>query len=136
MDKFVLDPTLEKDSFFVADLPLSQLLLMNDARYPWLILVPRRANKAEIIELSLEDQQLLLTEINTVSHLIQNIFNPDKINIANIGNRVRALHIHLLARYKTDEVWPLPVWGLGESVPYALLQKTNLIITLRKALAQ
>ena len=136
MDKFVLDPTLEKDSFFVADLPLSQLLLMNDARYPWLILVPRRANKAEIIELSLEDQQLLLTEINTVSHLIQNIFNPDKINIANIGNRVRALHIHLLARYKADEVWPLPVWGLGESVPYALLQKTNLIITLRKALAQ
>jgi diadenosine tetraphosphate (Ap4A) HIT family hydrolase len=136
MDKFILDPTLQEDSFFVADLPLSQLLLMNDARYPWLILVPRRANKAEIMELLPEDQQLLLTEINLVSSLIKNTFSPDKINIANIGNRVRALHIHAIARYKTDEVWPAPVWGLGESILYSVDQKTNLIITLRDALNQ
>lgn len=134
MNKFVLDPTLEKDTFYIADLTVSRLLLMNDARYPWLILVPRRADKVEIIDLTMSDQIELLKELNVASTLIKNVFKPDKINIANIGNRVPALHIHVIARYKTDGVWPAPVWGLGEALPYSSEEKEKIIKLVREAL--
>ena len=134
MDKFILDETLEKDTFYINDLNVSRLLLMNDARYPWLILVPRRSDKVEIIDLSMSDQLDLLKDLNIVSNLVKRSFNPDKINIANIGNRVPALHIHVIARYKTDGVWPAPVWGLGEALPYSSEKKEAVINTIREAL--
>lgn len=115
---FVLNPTLEKDTFFVADLPLSRLLLMNDARFPWLILVPRRADLRELVDLVPGDQAQLLEEINSVSRCLQQLFKPDKLNVAALGNMVPQLHIHIIARFEGDAAWLKPVWGVGSAEAY------------------
>lgn len=115
---FVLNPTLEKDTFFVADLPLSRLLLMNDARFPWLILVPRREGMRELVDLMPGDQDQLLREINSVSRCLQQLFKPDKLNVAALGNMVPQLHIHIIARFASDAAWPKPVWGIGTAQAY------------------
>ncbi len=108
--KFKLDKILENDCFLIKDLELSKLLLMNNKLYPWLILVPQRPDMMEIIDLNCNDQQTLLKEINYVSKIIKNIYKPDKLNIANLGNIVSQLHIHIIARYKNDNSFPNPVW--------------------------
>lgn len=108
--KFKLDKILENDCFLIKDLELSKLLLMNNKLYPWLILVPQRPDMMEIIDLNCNDQQTLLKEINYVSKIIKNIYKPDKLNIANLGNIVSQLHIHIIARYKNDNSFPKPVW--------------------------
>ena len=108
--KFKLDQRLENDCFLIKDLELSKLLLMNNKLYPWLILVPQRPDMMEIIDLNYNDQQILLKEINYVSKIIKNIYKPDKLNIANLGNIVSQLHIHIIARYKNDNSFPKPVW--------------------------
>jgi len=107
---FILDQRLENDCFFIKDLKLSKLLLMNNALYPWFILVPRRKNMTEIIDLSASYQEILLEEINQISKIIQNNYQPDKLNIANLGNIVSQLHIHIIARFKDDPSFPNPVW--------------------------
>lgn len=108
---FALHPQLRKDSWLLADLPLSSLLLSRDAGYPWLILVPRRAGIREIFELSEPDQQALWQESAQVARLLQAAFSPDKLNIAALGNMVPQLHLHHIARFETDAAWPAPVWG-------------------------
>lgn len=108
--KFKLDKILENDCFLIKDLELSKLLLMNNKLYPWLILVPQRPDMMEIIDLNCNDQQTLLKEINYVSKIIKNIYKPDKLNIANLGNIVSQFHIHIIARYKNDNSFPKPVW--------------------------
>lgn len=113
-----LHPKLESDTHFIAELTLSQLRLMNTQSFPWLILVPKVENAVELIDLNAEQQQLLLKEINDISHLLKNNFKPDKINIGTLGNIVKQLHIHVVGRYETDPAWPGPVWGYSDQ-PYA-----------------
>ena len=114
---FTLDKKLQEDTFFVHDFKVSELLLMNNSNYPWFILVPRRPEMAEITDLSFEDQIEVLSEINIVADLLQTNFQPHKLNIANLGNVVRQLHIHVIARFQNDLVFPSPVWG-SEIKPY------------------
>lgn len=115
---FTLHPRLEADCLRMGDFPLSRLLLMNDARYPWFILVPRRDDVSEIYQLD-EDEQLQLQKESSVlgKHLMER-FGGDKLNIAALGNLVAQLHLHHIVRYRDDETWPGPVWGVGMTVPY------------------
>lgn len=107
---FKLDDKLKKDCFFIKDLKLSQLLLKNNANYPWLILVPKVENAVELIDLTFQEQQNLLIEINQISKLSKVLFKYDKLNIATLGNIVSQLHIHIISRYKNDRLFPKPVW--------------------------
>jgi diadenosine tetraphosphate (Ap4A) HIT family hydrolase len=115
---FALDSRLDADTLQVGRLALSRVLLMNDARYPWLILVPERPDLADMIDLPESEQALLMREIAAASSALRTLFNPDKLNVGALGNRVRQLHVHVLARFVSDSAWPGPVWGVGEAQPY------------------
>lgn len=108
---FELHPRLAADTFVLGDFPLSRLLLMNDAQYPWCILVPRQAGLREIFELSEADQQQLLRESSTLGRAMMQAFAGDKLNIAALGNLVPQLHLHHIVRQAGDAAWPAPVWG-------------------------
>ena len=110
---FELDTRLAADSVLVADGPLSQIRLMNDARFPWVVLVPRVAGASEWIDLSGDQQRLLLAEINQISRHLKQKPNVTKLNIGALGNIVRQLHVHLIGRFEGDAAWPGPVWGSG-----------------------
>lgn len=113
MSGFELDPRLAADSAFVADGPLSQVRLMDDARFPWLLLVPRVGGASEWIDLDGGQQRLLLAEINQLSQLLRAEPGVGKLNIGALGNVVRQLHVHLVGRHEGDPAWPGPVWGSG-----------------------
>lgn len=115
---FELDAVLEKDSVWVGNFPLSQLRLINNRKAPWLILVPMREEVEEIHHLDESDRLQLMAESCLVAETIQDIFVPDKLNVAAIGNKVRQLHLHHVARYEQDECWPEPVWGNISSESY------------------
>ena len=132
---FELNPRLEADTDWVLDLQLSRVLLMNDSRYPWLILVPRIPNVREWLDLSSTDQALLLAEQLQVSQCLQTLLSPDKLNIATLGNIVPQLHLHIIARFETDFAWPSTVWGRGDSVRYPPDEKVALLGQYRSALA-
>jgi len=93
---------------------------MNDARYPWVILVPKRDSVSEVFELSQDDQAQLWRETVALGAAMKETFHGDKLNIATLGNVVSQLHIHLVVRYKNDASWPAPVWGSGSPEPYEL----------------
>jgi len=118
MTDFSLDPTLAGDCLILGDLPLCRVLLLNDSRYPWLVLVPRRAGMAEIIDLDPQDRTRLLDEIVLASEVLKTAAEPDKLNIGALGNKVRQLHVHVMARFASDPAWPGPVWGHSPAVPY------------------
>ena len=118
-DPFQLDPRLAADTFLVGETPLSQVLLMNDARYPWLILVPRRSDVTEPFQLSEADQAQLWQEAMRLGEAMKAHFAADKLNIAALGNQVAQLHVHHIARFHADNAWPGPVWGVGSAVPYS-----------------
>ncbi|WP_404420080.1 HIT domain-containing protein [Marinospirillum sp.] len=128
---FTLHPRLEADSIFLGQLPLCQLRLINDSRYPWLLLVPAQADRVEITDLSAEDYQQLWSEVRQVSEGLQSLFQPDKLNVATLGNLVPQLHLHVIARFKTDATWPGPVWGQGEAVAYTQDELKSLLPELR-----
>ena len=130
---FQLPPLLERECFFVKNFLLSQVLLKNDARFLWLILVPKRANIQEIYELTQQDQALLGKEIRILSPFVKSTFKADKLNIASIGNIVPTLHIHLVGRRKGDPLWPFPVWGDQNAIPYTSFEKEALITNLQRA---
>ena len=132
---FILNSTLEKDSFFVTDLKICRVLLMNNSHYPWLILVPREPDLIELTDLSFEKQIDVLREINLVSDFLQKSFLPTKINIATLGNIVRQLHIHVIARFETDISFPKPVWG-GEAKLYNKEDSAKLIEKICNFIAQ
>jgi diadenosine tetraphosphate (Ap4A) HIT family hydrolase len=115
---FSLDPQLDADTITLGRLALSRVLLMNDTRYPWLILVPERPDLVEIIDLPETDRSTLMREIATTSEALRALYGPDKLNIGALGNRVRQLHVHVLARFQSDAAWPGPVWGVGQAQPY------------------
>src|SRR5277367_1304613 len=105
-----LHPQLEHDTVPVGDLALSRVLAIDDADYPWLVLVPRRAGAVEIADLG-ADAARLMDEILLASNALKDVTRCDKLNVAAIGNVVPQLHVHIVARWKTDPLWPKPVWG-------------------------
>jgi len=128
--KFELAPELKHDCIELTDWPLCKVLLLNDSQYPWFVLVPRQANLKEIIDLSEDDQIVYLKESAKLSKLLMDVFSPDKLNVAALGNVVPQLHIHHIARFTTDAAWPAPIWGKHPAVPYTEPQ----IAELKKAL--
>ncbi|MDP5031234.1 MAG: HIT family protein [Paraglaciecola sp.] len=134
MSSFNLDTRLEHDCEWVCDLKLCKVLLLKDANYPWLILVPMIANCVEIIDLEPAQQQLLWQESAQVSRALQQLFQPDKLNIAAIGNVVAQLHIHHIVRYSSDLCWPKPVWGQHPAKSYESEQLAKRITQLAQLL--
>ncbi len=108
---FALHPQLERDTTPLGDLPLSRVLIINDANYPWLLLVPRRTGAVELIDLGEVERAQLMSEIALVSSALKEVTECDKLNVAALGNAVPQLHVHIIARRKTDKAWPKPVWG-------------------------
>ncbi len=132
---FVLDPRLEQDTLPIGDFSLCRLLLMNDATYPWFILVPRREEVSELFQLGSADQHQLWSETTTLAEIIKDTFGADKMNVASLGNVVSQLHIHVIARRRSDAAWPAPVWGRQPADPYSAEQvdsvkrKLELVLT-------
>ncbi len=135
-DPFELNPRLAADTFVVGETPLSQVLLMNDARYPWLILVPRRNDVTEPFELGDADQAQLWQESMRLGEAMKAHFAADKLNIAALGNQVAQLHVHHIARFYKDDAWPGPVWGVGSVVPYSDAARDALMGKLHSLLQQ
>ena len=131
---FILDPRLAADSVFIADGPLSQVRLMDDARFPWLVLVPRVPEVSEWLELDGAQQRLLLAEINQAGNLIRAEPGMEKLNIGALGNIVRQLHVHLVGRHAGDAAWPGPVWGSGTAQRYPQASLDNRIAYWRQRL--
>jgi diadenosine tetraphosphate (Ap4A) HIT family hydrolase len=119
MADFLLDPRLAADTIPVVELPLSAVRLMRDASYPWLVLVPRRAGLAEIVDLAAAERGELMAEIALASEALRAVAHCDKLNVAALGNVVRQLHVHVVARRTADPAWPKPVWGAVPPKPYA-----------------
>lgn len=107
-----LHTQLQKDTIDIGDLPLCRVLVIKDAHYPWLLLVPRRVDVREIIDLDEVEQSQLMTEINRVARALKDVTTCDKLNIAALGNMVPQLHVHVIARRTSDAAWPRPVWGV------------------------
>ncbi len=115
---FRLHDRLAADTVEICRLPLCRVQLMDDQRFPWLLAVPAREGVTEIHQLWDEDLQKLMQEIAALSRLMQELLEPDKINVGSLGNLVPQLHIHIVGRFRSDAAWPGPIWGVGERVPY------------------
>lgn len=135
-EAFALHPRLAADCVEVGRFPLSLLLLLNDANYPWFILVPRRGGVREWHELRDPDRLQLLEESTALARAMTDAFRPDKLNVAALGNVVPQLHVHHVARYATDAAWPAPVWGKVAAQPYTAAQSTERIAMLCEALGR
>ncbi|MCA1951971.1 MAG: HIT family protein [Hyphomicrobiales bacterium] len=133
---FVLDPRLDEVGIALHDLPLSTIFLFDDARFPWLMLVPRRAGITEILDLAEADRRQLFDETLRAAAALRAVSAPDKLNIGALGNIVRQLHVHVVGRFQSDPAWPGPVWGHGERRPYPPHMAGPLIDRLREALAR
>ncbi len=132
MTDFVLDPRLDADTLVLTDWPLCRVLLANDSRFPWLILVPRIAGAVEIVDLPEAARAALSAEIDRAARALRKVTACDKLNIAALGNMVAQLHVHVIARRRGDAAWPKPVWGLGDPTPYA--PNDAAVLRLRQAL--
>ena len=124
---FQLHKKLAEDSIHICDLKLSQLLLMNDKRYPWCILVPKKPNLVELYDLDNNDQKVLLHEIKIISDLIKVKDGIRKMNIALLGNKVKQLHVHVIGRSENDYAWPDTVWDKGTKEKYTQNEITSLV---------
>jgi diadenosine tetraphosphate (Ap4A) HIT family hydrolase len=129
-----LDPKLAADTIPIGDLPLSRVLLANDANYPWAILVPRLPGLVELIDLEENAQVQLLGEIAAAARALKSITECEKLNIAALGNQVSQLHVHVIARRHSDAAWPKPVWGAAAPSVYNPVIRDGLIGALRRAL--
>jgi diadenosine tetraphosphate (Ap4A) HIT family hydrolase len=118
MSEFFLDKRLAAVSVHALDLPLSRVMVMDDSRYPWLVLVPRRPHLSEMFELEPTDRVILTEELTVAASQLKTLTTCHKINVANLGNNVPQLHVHVIARNPGDFAWPGPVWGKGDAVPY------------------
>ena len=127
---FELHPQLAADSVCVGDLPLCRLLLMNDSRYPWTVLVPRRSGLRELFDLHEADLQRYWRESTLLSRTLMSAYKGDKLNVAALGNMVPQLHVHHIVRFVGDDAWPAPVWGKHPPRTYdaaALAQQLELL---------
>lgn len=124
---FQIDERLKNDTIFFRDMNLSRLHIMNDNKYPWFILIPRIENVYEITDLSFDDQVKMLQEVNIVASFLKQKFNYDKLNVASLGNVVKQLHVHVIARFEKDHSFPAPVWCSNKAVQYNESEVKNLI---------
>ena len=116
---FSIDPRITTTCFELGDWPLCRVFLKNNANYPWFILVPRQEHIQEIDQLPMELQHTLIEEISALSRLVKQQFKPDKLNVGTLGNIVSQLHIHIIARFTSDKLWPQGVWQeQQETKPY------------------
>ena len=136
MSNWQLHPQLADDTTPVIELPLCEVRLMDDANHPWLVLVPRVAGITEIIDLDAAQRLQLSEEIDTSCGALRMLFKPDKLNVAALGNMVPQLHVHVIARYRSDIAWPRPVWGAANARPYAPEELVERVSALQAALAQ
>lgn len=127
---FSLDLRLQQDTLVLGDFPLCRLLLSNDANYPWFILVPREEGFSEVFDLDEAQQQQLWQETSLLAEHLKGSLGADKINVATLGNVVSQLHMHVIARFKSDIAWPAPVWGKAPAVAY----KEQTVAELKAAL--
>jgi diadenosine tetraphosphate (Ap4A) HIT family hydrolase len=127
-----LDPQLERDTVAIGDLPGSRVLLMNDASFPWLIVVPRQAGATEIFDLDDGARSQVMRELALLAQMLKDLTGCDKINIAAIGNMVPQLHVHIVARRRDDAAWPRPVWGALPPCPYGTAERDRLILAIRE----
>lgn len=132
--QFQISSQIIADTQPIGDLPLSTVLLMEDMRFPWLILVPRRPNVAEFTDLTQDDSITLMNEIRFVTKALHDAVGSDKMNIGSLGNIVRQLHIHIVARRIGDDAWPKPVWGAGARKPYDPRVRDARLVALRHRL--
>jgi diadenosine tetraphosphate (Ap4A) HIT family hydrolase len=131
---FSLDPQLAADTVAVGDLALARVLLNDDANFPWLILVPRRAGLVELTDLDDAARDTLMSEVTRTARALKDITRCHKLNIAALGNVVAQLHVHVIARQMSDAAWPNPVWGKAKRFPYEKAARETLIGALRRAL--
>lgn len=128
-----LHPALAGDCIVVGSLRACEVLLMNDSRYPWLILVPDRPGLRDLDDLSESDAALVNADIRQASRALRTLFQPDKLNVAALGNMVPQLHIHVIARFESDNSWPKPVWGQHPPTVYAGAVLAKELVRLREA---
>ncbi|WP_028627586.1 HIT family protein [Metapseudomonas resinovorans] len=132
---FALDPRLQQDALPIGDFPLCRLLLMNDAQYPWFILVPRREEVSELFQLGADEQHQLWQETTFLAETLKDTFGADKMNVATLGNVVSQLHMHVIVRRREDVAWPAPVWGRHPAVAYSTEDVAAIRAKLRLVLA-
>ena len=125
-------PSSHKDTIDIGDLPLCRVLVIKDAHYPWLLLVPRREGAVEIIDLDEVAQAQLMTEVSRVARALKEVTKCDKLNIAALGNLVPQLHVHVIARRTSDAAWPRPVWGVMPPLAHDAEEVQNFINALRR----
>lgn len=135
MSDFILDPRLENDSVFLCDLKLCQARLHKNAAFPWILLIPKRPDIVEILDLNDEDQDTLYNETLFAANMLKKLYKPTKINIATLGNVVPQLHMHVIARSNTDKAWPQPVWNSGVKDDYSPEDLESTVQQLQKALS-
>lgn len=133
--KFELDPQLQNDTVVLGEFPLSLVLMSRDANYPWCILVPRRKGVYAAHHLAEEDRQQLMKESCHLAEVMADVFVPDRMNVAALGNVVPQLHVHHVARFKTDPAWPKPIWGVVEAKVFTEEELGERVARLRSALA-
>lgn len=137
---FPIDPRLTENSMAICDLALSQLRLMNDARFPWLLLIPQRDGARELVDLPTDDQVLALADVNRACAALRATPWPtgrvEKLNVAALGNMVPQLHIHIIGRRSDDPAWPGPVWGVGTAIQFDSDQLRPIIANLRQSLTE
>ena len=133
--KFNIDARLKETSHRLIELKISELRLVDDARWPWLLVIPRVPLAVELIDVSPELRCQIWLEIEHVSQVMQDVFSPYKLNVAALGNQVRQLHVHVIARFSDDDAWPNPVWGVGAAVAYEPSVLGARLKALRRAFA-
>lgn len=133
---FTLHEQLAKDCTIIGELPQCKLLMMNDANYPWCVLVPMRPNLREWYELDETDQQQLLAETNALAKYLQKNTGAKKMNIGALGNMVQQLHVHVIARFENDAAWPAPVWGKVPAQPYSDTELEKMRVLLKQFIAE
>ncbi len=134
--KFSLNASLAADTMPVAMLDLCEVRLMNDANFPWLVLVPHLPDAIEIVDLEPGTRHRLIDEIALASHILRAVTGAEKLNVAALGNQVAQLHVHVVARFREDEAWPGPVWGAAPRRPYDNDSRIDLLTKLADALAR
>lgn len=134
--RFELDPRLATDTVCVADWNLCRVLLMDDARFPWLILVPRKPGLVELVDLDDDERTELVRETDRAMRRLRSVTLCDKLNLGALGNVVRQLHVHVVARREGDAAWPGPVWGAGVPQRYEPAVRNALVERLRAITGQ
>ena len=131
---WALHPQLARDTVPLGDLALSRILIIKDANYPWLLLVPRRPDIVEIIDLDQVEQAQLMVEIDRTARALKAVTACDKLNIAALGNAVPQLHVHIIARRKSDKAWPKPVWGAAPPLEHDAAELDRFMNAMRAKL--